>query len=296
MLPSTRRDQALGYALLAPSLLLLGGLLGWPLIQAVLLSFYDMHPLTRRIIYVGIENYTDIFEDDMFWRAFANNFVWLAGSLFLQIGGGVVVALLLNRTFIGRGIARSLILFPYLMPVLVAALVWRWMLDDIHGIVNYAWIGMGLKRVDWLSSMPNAMVTVIVVGSWRVFPFVVIAVLARLQSIPQQLYEAAEVDGASRWSQFWDVTMPQIANVLSVIILLRAIWDFREFDLIFLMTGGGPVIGTTTLPLLVYKEAFELFKMGKALAIAVIMMLCMLVLIAAYLRSVRNAPASEEIR
>ncbi|MEJ1157290.1 carbohydrate ABC transporter permease [Prosthecomicrobium sp. N25] len=291
-----QRDLGLGYLLLSPTVLLLCGLLGWPLIQAVLLSFYDMHPLTRKFVWVGLGNYEDLFQDDMFWRALGNNFIWLAGSLLLQIGGGVAIALLLNRSFPGRGLARSLILFPYLMPVLVAALVWQWMLHDLNGIVNYALTSLGFRRVDWLGAMPNAMVTVIVVGSWRVFPFVVIAVLARLQSIPQQLYEAAEIDGASRVARFWDVTVPQLANVLSVVVLLRAIWDFREFDLIFLMTGGGPVIGTTTLPLLVYKEAFELFKMGKALAIAVVMLGCMLVLIAAYLFTLRKASTSEEMQ
>jgi len=294
VLSAKAREQLLGYALLSPAMILLLGLLGWPLFEAVWLSFYDMHPLTRRLFYIGFDNYIDIFEDDMFWRALANNFIWLAGSLTLQIGGGVAVALLLNRTFLGQKLARALILFPYLMPVLVAALVWRWMLDDIHGVVNYVWRLAGLAPVDWLSSMPNAMVTVIVVGSWRVFPFVVIAVLARLQSIPKQLYEAAEIDGASQWSRFWDITLPQLANVLGVIILLRAIWDFREFDIIYLLTGGGPIIGTTTLPLLVYKEAFELFKMGKGLAIAVVMLLCMLVLIAFYLYALKRVPASEE--
>jgi multiple sugar transport system permease protein len=289
-----RRDTLLGYALLSPTVLLLGALLGWPLIQAVMLSFYDMHPLTRKFVFVGWENYQDLLGDDVFWQALANNFIWLAGSLVLQIGGGVAVALLLHRRFPGRGLARALILFPYLMPVVVAALVWQWMLDDLNGIIPYLWHALGLPRMDWLGTMPNAMVSVIVVGSWRAFPFVVIAVLARLQSIPQSLYEAAAIDGASHWQRFWDVTVTQLANVLSVVVLLRAIWDFREFDLIFLMTGGGPVMGTTTLPLLVYKEAFALFKMGRALSIAVVMLGCMAVFIACYLRLLRTVPSSEE--
>ncbi|MGG5823063.1 carbohydrate ABC transporter permease [Falsiroseomonas sp. HW251] len=290
------RDKGLGYLLLTPTVLLLALLLGWPLVQAVMLSFYEMHPLTRRMVFVGWENYQDILGDEVFWTALGNNFIWLAGSLILQIGGGVAVALLLNRSFVGRKLARALILFPYLMPVLVAALVWQWMLHDSNGIVTYLWQAAGLPRVDWFGAMPNAMLTVIVVGSWRTFPFVVIAVLARLQSIPAQLYEAAEIDGASRFARFRDITLTQLAGVLSVVTLLRAVWDFREFDLIFLMTGGGPVMGTTTLPLLVYKEGFELFAMGRALAIAVIMLLCMLVLIALYLRALRHSPGAEPER
>jgi len=136
--------------------------------------------------------------------------------------------------------------------------------------------------------MPNAMLSIVVVGAWKYFPFVVIAVLARLQTIPEELYEAARIDGASPLARFFDVTLPQLKGVLVVIVLLRAVWDFKEFDLIYLMTGGGPVISTQTLPLLVYKEAFSLNQMGGASAVAVLMMLVMLGAMVLYLRKVQD--------
>jgi multiple sugar transport system permease protein len=146
------------------------------------------------------------------------------------------------------------------------------------------WAGVLSMPIDWLGSMPNAMISVILVGAWKYFPFVVIAVLARLQTIPEHLYEAAKIDGAGPVARFFDVTLPQLREVLLVVILLRAIWDFKEFDLIFLLTGGGPIIATQTLPLLVYSEAFGLYDMGAATAVAVAMMLVMLTFMVLYLR------------
>ncbi len=197
---------------------------------------------------------------------------------------------MLNQAMVFRSLARSLILFPYFVSTVVAVLVWRWLFNDLYGILNHTmmWAGILDMPLDWLGSMPNAMASVVLVGAWKYFPFVVIAVLARLQTIPEQLYEAATIDGAGAWGRFWDVTLPQLREVLIVVILLRAIWDFKEFDLIYLLTGGGPVIATQTLPLMVYKEAFGLNEMGRASAVAVAMMLVMLVFMLIYFRVLKS--------
>jgi multiple sugar transport system permease protein len=168
----------------------------------------------------------------------------------------------------------------------VAVLVWRWLFNDLYGILNHLVMvaGLSVMPLDWLGSMPNAMISVILVGAWKYFPFVVIAVLARLQTIPDALYEAARIDGAGPVARFCDITLPQLREVLAVVILLRAIWDFKEFDLIWLLTGGGPVISTQTLSLMVYKEAFALNQMGMASAVAVTMMAVMLVFMVVYIR------------
>jgi len=192
-----------------------------------------------------------------------------------------------------RSLARSLILFPYFVSTVVAVLVWRWLFNDLYGLANHLLMLGGLidMPVDWLGRMPNAMLSVIVIGAWKYFPFVVIAVLARLQTIPEQLYEAATIDGAGPVGRFFDVTLPQLREVLAVVILLRAIWDFKEFDLIYLLTGGGPLNHTRTLPLAVYQEAFGLNRMGMASATAVLMMLVMLVFMLTYLRRAARAGA-----
>ena len=221
-----------------------------------------------------------------FWRSLYNTVIWTICTLTLQIVFGIAVALVLHQNMVFRALARSLILFPYFVSTVVAVLVWRWLFNDLYGILNHMmmWIGLIDMPLDYLGSMPNAMISVIVVGAWKYFPFVVIAVLARLQTIPEPLYEAARIDGAGPIARFFDITLPQLREVLVVIVLLRAIWDFKEFDLIFLLTGGGPLIATQTLPLMVYKDAFGLNDMGRASAVAVTMMLVMLVFMIAYLR------------
>jgi multiple sugar transport system permease protein len=208
----------------------------------------------------------------------------------LQVVFGISVALLLHQNLVFRSLARSLVLFPYFLSTVVAVLVWRWLFNDLYGVLNHMlmWAGLIDMPVDWLGSMPNAMVSLVFVGAWKYFPFVVIAVLARLQSIPDELYEAATIDGAGPFARFTDITLPQLKDVLIVIVLLRTIWDFKEFDLIYLLTGGGPIISTQTLPLMVYKEAFALNQMGAASAVAVVMMLIMLIFMTVYLRKVRD--------
>jgi multiple sugar transport system permease protein len=204
------------------------------------------------------------------------------------------MALLLHGSLVGRSLARGIVLFPYLLPTAVAVLVWRWLFNDLYGYVNYVLLSAGLvdHPLAWLSRMPDAMVSVILVGAWKFFPFVVIAVLARLQSIPDALYEAARIDGASRFAQFRDITLPQIAGVLSIVVLLRAIWDFKEFDLIYLMTGGGPAGGTETMPILVYRQAFQLLNFGRGAAVSVAMLLFMLLFFLVYFRVNRHLEAT----
>jgi multiple sugar transport system permease protein len=151
--------------------------------------------------------------------------------------------------------------------------------------------GLTNMPIDYLGSMPNAMISVILVGAWKYFPFVVIAVLARLQTIPEPLYEAARIDGAGTIARFFDVTLPQLRDVLVVIVMLRAIWDFKEFDLIWLLTGGGPLSSTETLPLVVYRQAFAMNQMGMAAAWAVAMMAILLVFMFGYIRRTRDKGA-----
>jgi multiple sugar transport system permease protein len=258
----------------------------YPLVSAIYLSLFQIYTPTLEGGWVGLDNYRTLLATADFWRSLLNTVIWTAGTLVLQILFGVAMALLLHQNLWFRSLARSLVLFPYFVSTVVAVLVWRWLFNDLYGILNHVMIVAGLSAMplDWLGSMPNAMISVILVGAWKYFPFVVIAVLARLQTIPDALYEAARIDGAGPIARFCDITLPQLREVLAVVILLRAIWDFKEFDLIWLLTGGGPVISTQTLSLLVYKEAFALNQMGMASAVAVTMMAVMLVFMVVYIR------------
>jgi multiple sugar transport system permease protein len=281
-----RRYAWLGVMLIAPTVLIFCAVIVYPLVSALYLSLFSIYTPTLKGNFVGLGNYATLAGSPEFWRSLLNTLIWTVCTLTLQILLGVAVALMLHQQMWFRAMARSLILFPYFVSTVVAVLVWRWLFNDLYGVMNHVLLIAGLIKApaDWLGSMPNAMVSVILVGAWKYFPFVVIAVLARLQTIPEPLYEAAKIDGAGPIARFFDVTLPQLRDVLLVVVLLRAIWDFKEFDLIYLLTGGGPIIGTQTLPLMVYKDAFGLNDMGRASAVAVAMMLVMVVFMVIYLR------------
>ena len=280
----------LGVLLIAPTILVFCAVIVYPLISAIYLGLFSIYTPTMEGEWVGLDNYRRLLASGEFWRSLLNNVIWTAGTLSLQLIFGILVALMLHRNLVFRPLARSLVLFPYFLSTVVAVLVWRWLFNDLYGVLNhlFLWAGIVDMPVDWLGTMPNAMISLILVGAWKYFPFVVIAVLARLQSIPDELYEAASIDGAGAWGRFADVTLPQLRDVLIVVVLLRTIWDFKEFDLIYLLTGGGPIIGTQTLPLMVYKEAFALNQMGGASAVAVLMMLVMLLFMVLYLSRARD--------
>ena len=284
------RYSVIGAILIAPVILIMCTVVVYPLVSAIYLSLFSIYTPTMDGEWVGFANYSRLLQSGEFWRSLLNNVVWTAGTLTLQIVFGILVALMLHQNLVFRSLARSLVLFPYFLSTVVAVLVWRWLFNDIYGVLNHMlmWAGVVDMPVDWLGSTPNAMITLIFIGAWKYFPFVVIAVLARLQSIPDELYEAAKIDGAGPVARFMDVTLPQLKDVLIVVALLRTIWDFKEFDLIYLLTGGGPIISTQTLSLMVYKEAFAMNQMGGASAVAVLMMLVMLVFMTLFLRKMKD--------
>ena len=285
------RDAWLGVMLIAPTMLVFCGVIVYPLASALYLSVFSVYTPTLQGHFVGLANYVELIGSVAFWHALRANMIWTAGTLLLQFVVGIGMALLLNESIVFRSLARALVLFPYFVSTVVAVLIWRWLFNDLYGILNHLVMRAGVvdMPVDWLGMMPNAMASVIVVGAWKYFPFVVITVLARLQTIPLHLYEAARIDGAGPVARFIDVTLPQLREVLLIVVLLRAIWDFKEFDLLYLLTGGGPVDATQTLPLLVYQQAFALNDMGRASAVAVLMLIVLLVFMALYGRARRES-------
>lgn len=280
------QDNTLGLVLILPSVLLFLGLLLYPLCYVVYTSFFARHLLAPEGDFVGLKNYLDLFRNSEYWKALGRSIFWAGSTVSLQTVLGTAVALLLHQAFTGRSVARGLILFPYMVPIISVTLTWTLMYSVLYGVINYLLLEAGLIQapVAWLASVQSAMASVVLVGVWKYFPFVVIVVLARLQTIPQDLYEAARIDGASRWALFTDITLSQLRNVLFIIILLRSIWMFNNFEVIFLLTGGGPLRATMTLPILVYEETFGAYNLGKGAAIATTMFLFLLLVMTLYFR------------
>jgi multiple sugar transport system permease protein len=208
------------------------------------------------------------------WAAFGHSAIYTIGALVPAFLAGLVFALLFNRAFPARRWLRSLLLLPWAVPGVVVSITFLWMLDASYGVVNAMLRDLGLSTSDiaWFVDARTAMAAVIVPTVWKSFPFFTITILAALQSIPVTLYEAARVDGASAWQQFVHVTWPGIHKPAMLAVLLNALWTFREFDIIYASTRGGPAGATETLGILVYREAFESFRFGTAAAIGVLML------------------------
>lgn len=289
------KKQCYGLLLVGPSLVVLFGLVLYPLAYCLWLSLWERQILGGRARFVGLAHYLALAGSPTFWEAFRNGVVFAGSSVTLQVLVGTGLALLLNRSFRGRTVLRGAILLPFIVPTVVAVLVWKWILNDLYGIMNHWLLALGAVRspVQWLSTPGLAMATVVGINVWLFFPFVVIMVLARLQVIPMELYEAARVDGAGGWRQFFHVTFPQIRAVLFVVILVRGLWMFNKFDSVWLVTEGGPLGATEHLPILTYLEAFGQLNLGRGAAIATLLFLFLAVVSLVYFRAFR--PAEEEL-
>ncbi len=285
-----RKSALVGWLLLAPSLLLLGGLVVFPVLYNVWLSLFDKHAFMPVQAFVGLKHYRYFASDPEFWASFYYGCVYAGVTMVLQLGVGVPAALLLNEGFRGRNLLRGVVLFPYMIPTIVAVILWKWLLNDSYGLVNHMLMSAGLVRapVAWLGP-DYIMGSLIVTSVWQFFPFVVVTYLARLQTIPPELYEAATVDGASAWRRFVHVTLPQTASVLFVIVLLRSIWMFTKFDTVWLMAGDGGVSRyIRTLPVYAYARSFTYLQAGMGAALAVIMFAMLLAATAVYFRLFRS--------
>jgi multiple sugar transport system permease protein len=284
---TTLSDRTVGLLFIAPFLVAALFFMVYPVVEAVRMSFYSYNPLRPELSsFVGLANFEYIFRDPLFWDSFWQATVWTVLSILFQTVFGVAIALLLHQTLAGMAIFRGLLLFPYIVPTVVIALIWRWIFNPEIGVVNYALQSAGLisQPIYWLSTPSMAMASTILLNVWKYTPFVVICVLARLQTVPLELYDAAKVDGAGLVRRFLDVTLPQLKEVLIVVIVFRTIWTFNKFEEIYLLTKGGP--GTSTFNLAVYsfEQSMANLRLGVGAATGVVMMVMLFLGSIVYLR------------
>ncbi len=281
-----RSGAAIGIAGVLPALALIAALVVYPVGYVIWLGFFDKHSFFPAQTWVGLGNYALILRDEEFWDSLRKGAVYAASTTVLQLVFGVAAALVLNEAFRGRTVVRALVLFPYMIPTIVAVIVWRWLLNETYGLVDHLLVAWGLVRepVVWLG-IDHVMTSLVAMSVWQFAPFVVLSVLARLQSIPPELYEAARVDGASRWRRFRHVTLPQIRGVLFVVVLLRSIWMFTKFDTVWLWgEGAGAGREIRTLPVYAYMRTFTYYQAGYGAALAVIMFAMLMAATAIYFR------------
>jgi multiple sugar transport system permease protein len=268
-----RRQQVVGLLAIAPAVVLILSLALYPVGYSIWLSLLEKHSFFPQERFVGLENYRYLSSDEEFWSSLWLGSVYSLWTIVLQIVLGVTAALILNETFRGRNLVRGIVLFPYMIPTIVAVILWKWLLNDTYGVVNYVLVALGIVRepISWLGT-DYIMLSLILMSVWQFFPFVLLAILARLQTIPEELYEAAKVDGATPLRRFVHVTLPQIRGILFVVILLRSIWMFTKFDTVWLMgEGAGAGRFIRTLPVYAYMRTFTYYQAGLGAALAVIM-------------------------
>ena len=287
---SSRDRQA--WALLLPLLVIIVTVTGYPLISTVRLSFTDASLTGRHVAqhWVGFANYAYVFTDPDFGDAFRRTLYFTFVSVGFEILLGVLVALLLNREFAGRTIVRAIMVLPWALPTIVNAMMWRLIYNPEFGAWNALLSQLGLidSYQSWLGTPGTAMNMVILADVWKNYPLVAIIVLAALQTIPRELYEAADIDGAGPWTKFWKVTFPAILGPLSVALILRMIEAFKVFDIIYLMTRGGPADTTKSVSFFVYQESFAYLRAGSGASYAVTVALTSAVMIAIYIMLLRR--------
>jgi len=270
-----KADRRIGVLFIVPFAIAALVFMVYPVAEAVRLAFYHYNPLDPQgARFAGLANFRTLAADPLFWHSFGQAAVWTFSSIVLQTAIGVALALLLHLPLAGISVFRGLLLFPYIVPTVVIALILQWMLNPEIGVVNWSLRGAGLvdDNVYWLATPGLAMLSTIALNVWKYTPFVTICVLARLQTIPLELYDAAKVDGAGVLRRFVDITLPQLAEVLAVVVIFRTIWTFNKFEEIYLLTRGGPGTSTFNLAIYSFEQSVANLKVGVGAATGVVMM------------------------
>jgi len=283
---SSLAGRAAPYLFLAPALVVTTAIVFWPVLQTAWMSLFDyslLRPNERP--FIGLGNFARALGDEVFWISLWQSVVWITACVAGQLLLGLLTGVLLNRSFWWRGVARALVIIPWALPSVIIALMWSWMYDFNLGLINDLGLRLGLlaEPVPWLAQPRTAFWAVVLVLIWQGFPFFAIVVLAGLQSIPKDLYEAAAVDGATAWQGFVRITLPCLMPVLMTALLLRTIWVANSLDVILVMTGGGPGYATHTLPLYAFIKAYSSLEFGYGSALALILTVMLMGVVALYI-------------
>lgn len=267
-----------------PALIIVGLLLVYPIFSSLYYSLTTKHLIKASYDFVGGANYKAVLSDPNFYKAFLTSILWTAASLAGQLFIGFTSALAINRVKIGKGIYRTLMIIPWAFPSIVIALSWKWILNGVSGFLPNFLVQVGIcsELPQFLSDSNLVFLTLIFINVWFGVPMIMVNVLSALQTIPQDQYEAAQIDGASKLQQFRLITVPHIKIVVGLLVVLRTIWIFNNFDLIYLLTGGGPANATTTVPIYAYNMGWGTKLLGKSSAVTMLLLSFLLLVCVVY--------------
>lgn len=255
-------------------------LLFYPVVSSIYFSFTNRHLLRPAVQFVGVDNFIAVLQNEQFWNAFRVSVLWTVVSITGQLLIGFLAALALNRVRHLTGLFRTLLIIPWAFPAIVIAFGWRWILNDVYGFLPNLLTRLGIteSNVSFLSNPDAVMATVLVINVWFGAPLFMVNILAALKTVPKDQFEAAKVDGANALQRFRFITMPHVKKVVGLLVILRSIWVFNNFELLFLLTGGGPAGLTETLPIFAYRTGWGLQQLGVASTITVLLLVFLLLL------------------
>ncbi len=291
----SQKDGLLALAFIAPAVILVAVLMYYPMVRAFFESLYETSFLNPKPKFIGLETYQNMLGDRAFWQVVRNSLTWTIGVVALQNLIGMAVAVLLNQDIPLRGLTRTLVLLPWVLPGIVGAILWRFMYDPQLGLINSLLLSAGLidKSVPWLAQPKTAMLAVIIAAVWKGFPFSTIIYLAALQIVDPEQVEAAQIDGANAWQRFRHVTIPSIAHIILLNLLLTTIFTFNYFDMVWVTTKGGPLNRTNIFPTAIFDIGFGQFRFGEAAAYGVVAVLLLAGLAILYVRQLQPDKGGE---
>lgn len=278
------QDTMTKWIFVLPALLVVGLLLLYPIVSSVYFSFTTKHLIKPTYIFCGLDNYKEIFADGSFLNAFLNSIKWTVFSLLGQIVVGFSAALALHKVKHCKGIYKTLLIIPWAFPSIVIALSWKWILNGVYGFLPNLIVKLGITDTlpQFLSDGNLVFITLVAINIWFGAPMIMVNVLSALQTIPQEQYEAVQMDGARPYQSFLHITVPHIKVVVGLLIVLRTIWVFNNFDIIYLITGGGPANATTTVPIYAYNMGWGTKLLGRSSAVTILLLLFLLVVCTGY--------------
>jgi multiple sugar transport system permease protein len=284
------RDHKTAYFMLLPSLLSFGALVVFPLAMVIVSAFSKTDAVGRITQFGSLANFAGLTQNEYLSGVIRQTLIFAFGTVALTVVLSFPTALILNQKFPGVTLAKALLLLPWAAPLAITSMTWRWIFHDQLGALNYVlhMSGITQKDIAWLASAGLAFPAVMFVEVWSSIPFMTITFLAGLQAIPPHIYDAAKMDGANMWHEFWDMTVPQMKKVLMIVALLSIIWAFRSFTVIWIITQGGPLYRTDISVTFLYKLAFREVQFGQAFAVAFATFLVLLVFALLYMRVLRS--------
>jgi ABC transporter, permease protein len=256
-----------------PAVIVVAALFIYPIFSSLFYSMTTKNLIRPRYNFVGLKNYMDILSDPKFWAAFFNSLKWTVFSLLGQILVGFTAALALNRVNLFKGMYKTLLIIPWAFPSIVIAFSWTWILNGVYGILPNLLVKWNIceSAPQFLTEKNLAFIVLVLINIWFGAPMIMVNVLSALQTVPQDQYEAAKIDGASTFQSFKHITLPHIKLVMGLLVVLRTVWIFNNFDLIYLITGGGPAGSTQTVPLYAYEMGWGTKLLGKSSAVTVLL-------------------------